>query len=115
MVDRMRSSPCEIITRGFGKIMSAASFILAAGDHRIMGSYSWAMVHDVSDWMSGTMSELKVEYKHTEQLSQQLFKLYETLSQGKAQAKTFEKLCSKNCYLTAEEVLKLGLIDEVLS
>src|SRR6185369_6312962 len=36
MVDRVRSSPCHIITRGFGKIMSAATFILAAGDERIM-------------------------------------------------------------------------------
>lgn len=51
MVDRIRSSPCHIITRGFGKIMSAATFIVAAGDERTIGQNSWFMIHELSSWM----------------------------------------------------------------
>lgn len=115
MVDRIESSPCQIVTRGFGKIMSAASFLLAAGDERIMGANSWLMIHEMSDWLTGTLTELKVELRHSEQLERQMYRLYEKLSEGKTKAKTFEKLCSKNCYLNAEQTLELGLIDKVLN
>jgi len=114
MVDRVRSSPCHIITRGFGKIMSAATFILAAGDERIMSKNSWFMIHQASDWIGGTVSEIKVEYKHLETLENQMNKLLEELSGKKTSAKTFEKMSSKDCYLNAEEVLELGLIDGIL-
>jgi len=114
MIDRVQSSPCHVITRGFGKIMSAASFILAAGDERILGANSWVMIHQMSDWLKGNLSDLKNELKHCESLEHQMNKLYEKLSKGKATAKTFEKLCSKDCYLSAEEVLKLGLVDKIL-
>jgi ATP-dependent Clp protease, protease subunit len=115
MVDRIQSSPCHVITRGFGKIMSAATFILAAGDERIMGSNSWVMIHETSDWIRGSLSEMKNELKHIETLENQMNLLYERLSKGKTKAKTFEKLCARDCYLTAEETLKLGLIDRILS
>lgn len=114
MVDRIRSSPCTVVTRGFGKIMSAATFILAAGDERVMGKNASLMIHQSSDWLKGTLSDLKVELKHTEQLENQMNKLYEELTEGKTKAKSFEKLCRTNCYLTAEQTLKLGLIDEIL-
>lgn len=114
MVDRIKSSPCTVITRGFGKIMSAATFILAAGDERVMGENSWLMIHQISDWLRGTLNDLKIELKHTETLERQMNQLYEKLAGGKTKFRTFEKLCSKNCYLTAEETLKLGLIDKVL-
>lgn len=114
IVDRIRSSPCHIITRAFGKCMSAATFILAAGDERIMGASAWWMTHQVSDLVKGSLNELKVELKHTNDLENQMNKLYEVLSNGKTRAKTFEKLSQNTCYLKPEKVLELGLIDKVL-
>jgi len=114
MIDRIRNSPCHVVTRGLGKIMSAATFILGAGDERLMGKNSWAMIHEISDWIRGSLSELKVELKHTEELEAHCYRLYEEFSKGKTKAKVFEKMCSKNCYLTAEQTLKLGLIDEII-
>lgn len=114
IVDRIKSSPCTVITRGLGKIMSAATFILAAGDERSMGKNATLMIHQISDWITGTLSEMKIELRHTVELEDRMNRLYEELSQGKTKRKTFEKLCSQNCYLTAEQTLKLGLIDKVL-
>ncbi len=115
MIDRMQSSPCHIVTRGLGKIMSAASFILAAGDERFIGKHSWVMIHEMSDWIAGTTTELKIEIKHSSQLEAQMYKMYEQFTKGKTKAKTFEKLCSRNCYLTAEQALKLGLVDGIIN
>lgn len=117
IVGRIRSSPCQIITRGFGKIMSAATFILAAGDDRYMDQNSWLMMHEMSDKMSrDVMSALRVEMKHNEQLEAQMYSMYEDFSQGKTQAATFKKLCTgRNHYINAETTLKLGLIDKIIS
>lgn len=114
IVDRIRSSPCHVITRGWGKIMSAATFILASGDERLMGRYSWVMMHQISDWLKGSLNELKNELKHTDSLETQMLEMYELFSKNQTRAKTFEKLCEKNCYLTAEQTLKLGLIDKII-
>lgn len=114
IVDRIQSSPCHIITRGFGKVMSAATFIIAAGDERILGANSWFMIHELSDLIKGTLSSMRVDMKHNEVIAKQMYALYEKLAQGKTKAKTFEKLCERDCFLTAEETLKIGLIDKVL-
>ena len=113
MVDRIKASPCHIITRGLGKIMSAATFILSAGDERIMGKNSWYMVHELSSWAVGKLKDLKIELKHLERLEDQCNNLYEEFSNRGVSAKKFEQMCKKDCYLTAKEVLELGLIDKI--
>lgn len=115
MIDRMRHSNCHVVTRGFGKIMSAATFILAAGDERIIGSNTWFMMHELSDWIAGTLKEQKISIKHNEALQNQMYKLYEKFAKGKTRHTTFKKLCDgQDCYKTAEETLKLGLVDRIL-
>jgi ATP-dependent Clp protease protease subunit len=115
IIDRIRSSPCHIVTRGFGKIMSAATFILAAGDERFMGAHSWMMMHEMSDIMKGKMGDIKNEFKHSESLEEQMYQMYEQFSEGKTKASAFKKLCTgKDHYLDAETALKLGLIDKII-
>lgn len=114
IIGRIKASPCHIETRGFGKIMSAATFILAAGDERFMDRHSWFMMHQMSDWVKGKVSDMKIELEHSLQLERQMNKLYEEFSKGKTKAKTFEKLAHNNCYLNPEQVLKLGLVDKII-
>lgn len=116
MVDRMKSSPCHIITRGFGKIMSAATFILAAGDERIIGSRSWVMIHELSDMLpEGKLKTLKNEIKHNQQLHDQMIDMYVEFSKGKTRRSTFKKLAEeRDSYLNAQQVMKLGLIEKIL-
>lgn len=116
IVDRIRSSECHVITRGFGYVMSAATWILAAGDERIMSKNSWMMIHEISDWLGRQkLSEHKNDIKHADKVQDQLYDLYVELSSKKVYKSTFKKLCSKDHYLTAEEALnKYGLIDRIL-
>ena len=114
MVDRIKSSPCHVITRGFGKIMSAASFILAAGDERILGPHSWIMIHELSDWLGRQkLTDLKHDLRQDERLQDQMYEMYAKFAQGKTKKASFKKLCEKDCYITAEQALKIGLIDRI--
>lgn len=114
IIDRIKASPCHIITRGFGKIMSSATFILAAGDERFIGAHSWAMVHQMSDELAGKMSEMENDFKHNIQLQKQMYEMYESLTKGKTSAKQWAKICEKDYYLSAAQVLSLGLVDNVI-
>lgn len=114
IIDRIKASPCQVITRGFGKIMSAATFILASGDERYIGANSWVMVHEMSDAVRGKMSDMKNEMEHNVAIQRQMYKLYEKLSGNKLSSKQWAKLCSKDHYVSAEEVLELGLVDHVI-
>lgn len=114
IVGRMKSSKCKIITQGFGSIMSAAGLILAAGDKRQMSSYSWFMFHEAWGGIEGTVQQMKHQAsqlerewglwaQHMEKFSTAPKKFW--LSQGNL---------GKDLYLSADECLNIGVIDEVI-
>lgn len=113
IIDRIKASPCQVITRGLGKIMSAATFILAAGDERSVGPNSWVMIHQASDIIKGKTDDMEHDLGHHREVQDQMYSLYERLSGKKISAKQWKKLCAKDHYIRAEEVLELGLVDNV--
>lgn len=113
IIDRIKTSPCHVITRGLGKIMSAATFILAAGDERSIGPNSWVMVHQASDSIRGKTDDMNHDLAHHNKVQEQMYHLYERLSGRKISAKQWKKLCAKDHYIRADEVLELGLVDHV--
>jgi ATP-dependent Clp protease protease subunit len=114
IIDRIKASPCHVITRGFGKIMSAATFILASGDERYVGTHSWIMIHEMSDVIKGKISTMEHDMKHNNAIQKQMYKMYEDFSASKLSAKQWAKLCEKDHYISAEDALKLGLVDHVI-
>lgn len=115
IVGRIRSSSCHVITRGFGKIMSAATLILASGDERFMDQNSWLMIHELSDRIRGKLGDMEVDMRHNKQLQKQMYELYEKFSKGRAKAETFKKLCTgKDQYLDPKAATKLGIVDKIL-
>lgn len=113
IIGRIKMSPCHIITRAFGKVMSAATFILAAGDERHMDAYSYFMMHEMYDETAATVTDMNVEIAHMNQLQTHLYKIYEEFSKYTIPAKQFSRMCKRNTYLTPQEVLNLGLIDHI--
>jgi ATP-dependent Clp protease protease subunit len=109
---RIRTSPCEIIITGMGLIASAATLILIAGDKRKMAAEAWVMVHEDSDKLTGNVVDLERESKHLRRVENQWNSLFERHT--KLTAKQWEVFNKKTTYLTAQECLKLGVIDEVI-
>ena len=114
IVDRIRMSPCEVITRVFGKAMSAATLIAASGDKRQITKNSWFMMHEPSDIISGKVKEIRNDYIHLKELEKQMYNQYEEFSGGKLTEEQFKRLCSIDRYLPAQKVVDFGLADEII-
>jgi ATP-dependent Clp protease protease subunit len=115
IIDRIKASPCEVHTCGYGKIMSAATLILSSGDQRTIGKDAWLMVHQLSDVMTRKKLDEQInDVQHNQALMKQMYARYEEFSGGKTKARDWEKLCKKDRYITAERALELGLVDHVV-
>ncbi len=113
MVDRIKESKCQIITKCYGHAMSAACLILAAGDKRLIGSRSWIMHHETSFGISGTLSEAQDYVKQMENEEKEWAKAMEDFTNMDYNF-WLESAIKKDFYITSEEAIQLGIVDGIL-
>jgi ATP-dependent Clp protease, protease subunit len=111
--DTMRYVKPDIVTLGIGSIMSAGSFILAAGTKgkRYALPNSQIMIHELSSGHSGKYNDLKNYQKYIDRLHNTLAGFYSELTGQKLSR--VKKDMERDYYMTAEEAKEYGLIDEV--
>jgi len=114
MHDIMRSISCSICTIGVGKVMSAGTILLAAGDKRLLFPNASVMIHEsISETMEAGYSQFKKELKHFETLQNQMTSLYAEYT-GKTVQQITSDLNEKSAlYMTAQEAIDYGLADEI--
>lgn len=110
IIGRMRESKCDITTKGYGKIMSASTAILAAGKNRYMSELAIFMHHESSYSVDGRHSEIQHEVKQSQSLSERWCFLMEELT-GTEYNFWAERGVGKDCYLSADECLELNIVD----
>lgn len=108
---RIRNSPCDVIITAYGLVASAAVLILAAGDKRRMAEEAWVMVHEDSGEVGGDVTSIAKQCKQYETLEDQWAELLEKLTD--VDAKNWRKLHHDTTYMTAQECLEYGLVDEI--
>lgn len=112
IVGRLKSSPCRIITEGYGEIMSAATLILACGNKRKISKYAWFMHHEAAYAMEGKHTEHKDSVRQMEREERQWANIMAEFSNKNSDY--WYNLGKKDTYLTPEELLKLGIVDEII-
>lgn len=112
ILGRMQESPCKLHTKGYGKIMSASTAILAAGDKRSMSNLAWLMHHESSYSVDGKHSQIQHEVEVSEALSQQWYALMSELT-GVSSKFWASKGTGKDFYLTPQKCLDLNIVDEL--
>lgn len=112
IVGRLRESKCQIVTKGYGPIMSAATLILAAGDKRLCSAFSWFMHHESSYEVEGRHSEVKAYVIQSEREERQWADWMAEFTKRPA-AFWLENGTSKDTYFTAEELAEMGVVDEL--
>ena len=110
---RMRLSPCNITILAYGLIASAAVLVLAGGDKRLMTKESWLMVHeDTVHKLTAKVTEAEKYTRHMRKLEDQWNMLL--AMKTRLSAAGWSSLHRAESYITPEDCLKYGLIEEIV-
>lgn len=112
IIARMQESPCKIHTRGYGKIMSAATAILAAGHKRSISRLADFMHHEASYGVEGRHSEIQHEVKNSQKLSDKWCSLMSELT-GIPKSYWAQRGVSLDMYLNPDQCVQLNIVDEI--
>jgi len=101
----------NIVCRGMA--MSAAALLLASGTGlRAASKHSKIMVHQLSSFTAGKLSDIKSNARFAEQLEEDCNQIMEDCTN---KDKTWWKNTQQNDYfLTSEKALELGIIDKII-
>lgn len=111
--DLVKSSRIPIITIGMGVAMSAGFLIFLLGKKRYAFSHTSMLVHSGSAAFQGTAEQIEEAQKNYKKQIEQM-KSY-ILDNTTIDEKTFNKNRNKDWYLSSDELLKYGVIDEVIT
>jgi ATP-dependent Clp protease protease subunit len=110
--DTMRHIEAPIHTICMGQACSMGAFLLSAGDKRSAMPRSRIMIHQPLGGAQGQATEIEI---HTEEIVRLKEVLTEVLAANCSQ--TYEamfEMCERDNFLTAQEALIIGLVDEVI-
>tara|TARA_R100000750_G_C2285990_1_gene73062 strand:- start:282 stop:632 length:351 start_codon:yes stop_codon:yes gene_type:complete len=112
-IDYFNSLPVKVNTHCIGACMSAAAVILACGTgKRTMSENSTVMVHEGSAFEAGKTSDVLKGADHLKKLQTNINRIL-----GKVTKKTqefWEEVSKQDTYLTSEQCLEYGIVDEVV-
>jgi ATP-dependent Clp protease protease subunit len=111
--DTMNYIDNDIVTVGFGRVMSAASFILAAGTKgkRILLPNTEVMIHELSGGTEGKMTDMKISLEHALRLKSKMAGHYSEFT-GQPVEKLLKDM-ERDFYMTSEEAVAYGLADKI--
>lgn len=112
LYDAILNCPCQVRFIGSGRICSSATWIMAVCDERYLTQNATVMVHDGTEGMEGTHTDVRIAVSEAKRLQDMLYDIYAANSR---MPRTFwEDVCQRDLYLTAEETIKLGLADKIV-
>lgn len=113
IVGRLRESPCRIITKGYGTVMSAATLILACGTKRKISRFSCFMHHEMSyELGEARHSSAKAYVAQAEKETKMWAEWMAEFTKKPADYWTKNGHCL-DAYFTAAQLLDMGVVDEL--
>lgn len=111
--DAMTYIKPDIVTMGYGKCMSAGSFLLAAGTpgKRFALPNTDIMIHELSGGHGGKFHDMMNDMEHTKKLYQKMAEHYVKFT-GQDIEKIKEDM-KRDHYMSSEEAKEYGLIDKI--
>jgi ATP-dependent Clp protease protease subunit len=116
LIDVMRASPHVVRCVGIGAVMSAAFLIFASGDkgQRYAAKNTSFMCHQFTETMDSKYHDLKATMKENDICNDRMVGILKEAT-GLAPSVIKKKLLpASDVYLTAEEVIELGIADHIL-
>lgn len=117
LIDMIRNSKHTIKTVGLGNVMSSAFLIFAAGTrgHRYIAKNASILSHQYSEELSETKHhDIKSFSKECDNTNQRMVSLLKECSDLSASEIKRKLLPATDVWLTAEEIVELGVADYIL-
>ena len=113
LMDEMKRQGYTIITTCTGYAFSCGSIILSMGSKRRMYKYSTVLIHKISSGMWGSYDDLKVSFEECKRLEGMLEDIL--VENTKIPKDLLLNKCGQgNWYISANDALSLGIVDEVI-
>jgi ATP-dependent Clp endopeptidase proteolytic subunit ClpP len=107
----LRMHPARVTTRIDGLAASAASFIVQAGDHRVIVQSAQMMIHEARGAVWGTADEIRQFADLVAQQNDVMAQLYAQRAGGDVEH--FRELMTATTWFTDQQALDEGLVDEL--
>lgn len=110
----LRKRGHHITTVGRGMVASAATILFQAGDERIIGSETSTLIHEISTIALGKLPDLEDEVAFAKALQERILNIYVSRCGGKTTKEYLrDHWARKDWWLDADEIIDLGLADEI--
>ena len=99
-----------------GRAASAAAYIvMAKGPHikTVCGKYSVSLIHAGSVFLIGNANEAEDTHDFIKKYDEQILKKF-VISHTKISAKKYEEIKRREYWMMADEMLELGIVDEII-
>ena len=115
MYDTMKSCCMPVVTIGIGKVMSAGTLLLAAGEkgNRFITENCRVMIHQVSGAVMGNMTEMQNSIEETRRL-QDIYIEILAKETGVPESKILKDIQSGDFYMDAPAAIEYGLADQLV-
>lgn len=113
IVGRLKRSKCKIITEGYGRIMSAATLILACGNERLISKYAFFMYHETSYELEGKHSQILAQVTQA-QREEELWAQWMSEFSKKSKKFYMEESRHTDKYWEPDTLLEYGIVDKII-
>jgi ATP-dependent protease ClpP protease subunit len=112
LYDEIQACPCQVKFVGGGWIASSATWIMCGCDERIIHRNSQILLHDGEFGANRKTTDGIIDAAHEEALQDSLNKIF--AENSKMPVEFWEQVVRRDLWITAEEALKLGLVDRII-
>lgn len=112
MYDAISMCSNHVTITVYGEAASMGAVILQAADHRVMAPHAMLMLHDGTD--GATDIHCRDFERRAEESKRSREEMYQIFADRSGKSKShFRRRLGRDCYYTAEQALKEGLIDGI--
>ena len=112
ILDTIRRLNTEVYTYVDGSAASAATFLTITGAKRFIGKHGMMLIHQLSGGIEGKHNELNDYLLSCNKTMDIIIKLYQ--DNTKMSLKKIKEFLNKDIWLTSDECLEYGLVDEII-
>lgn len=114
--DTMQYIKCDVSTICIGMAASMGAFLLSSGapGKRYALPNSEIMIHQPLGGFQGQATDIDIHARRILKIKETLTRRMAESTNGKVDYETMVQMCERDNFLSADEALKIGLIDEVI-